>query len=174
MRHSEILRIKWEQVGFDSLRIHIPEAKAGMREQPILTSLANRLKEEWQARGRPKGWLFPSSRADAKSPHRTAMGKQFARTVKRAGLDPDRVTPHILRHTLITELVKKGVDLPTIQRVSGHKTLQMVLRYTQIADAHVDESVRSLDASFSDAITPDLHTGPKVASLSNARERKKA
>lgn len=174
MRHSEILRIKWEQVGFDSLRIHIPEAKAGMREQPILTSLANRLKEEWQARGRPKGWLFPSSRADAKSPHRTAMGKQFARTVKRAGLDPDRVTPHILRHTLITELVKKGVDLPTIQRVSGHKTLQMVLRYTQIADAHVDESVRSLDASFSDAITPDLHTGPKVASLPNARERKKA
>jgi site-specific recombinase XerD len=73
------------------------------------------------------------------------------------------VTPHILRHTAITGLVKAGVDLPTIQRISGHKTLAMVLRYTQLTDDHIDDSVAKLDSAFSDAITPELHTAPMEA-----------
>ncbi|MEO7247967.1 MAG: hypothetical protein ABIW31_05895, partial [Novosphingobium sp.] len=58
----------------------------------------------------------------------------------------------------ITSLVKAGVDLPTIQRISGHKTLAMVLRYTQITDEHVDQSMAKLDAALSEAITPKLPT----------------
>lgn len=168
MRHSEILRVRWEQFSFDTRRLHIPQAKAGNREQPIPASLSDRMEKEWRQRGRPKGWLFPTTRADAKHPHRSTMHKQFARAVERAGLDTKKVTPHICRHTAITELVKAGVDLPTIQKFSGHKTLQMVLRYTQLADAHVDESLSVLDASFSDAITPRLHTGDKVADIASA------
>lgn len=158
MRHSEILRIKWEHISCESRRIHIPTAKAGTREQPIPKKLADLLAEEWRDRCQPTGYLFPTTRSDAKHPHRSTMATQFARAVMRAGLDASRVTPHILRHTAITELVRAGVDLPTIQRISGHKTLAMVLRYTQLADAHVDESLGALDASFSDQITPELHT----------------
>ena len=47
----------------------------------------------------------------------------------RAGLDPRIMTPHVMRHTAITKLVQSGVDLPTIQSISGHKTIAMVLRY---------------------------------------------
>lgn len=173
MRHSEILRVRWEQFAFENRRLHIPQAKAGHREQPIPASLSSRLEGEWRQRGRPKGWLFPSTRADAKTPHRSTMNKQFARAVKRAGMDPARVTPHICRHTAITDLVKAGVDLPTIQKFSGHKTLQMVLRYTQLADAHVDESLSVLDASFSDAITPKLHIGNEKADNSSAESKMK-
>lgn len=86
------------------------------------------------------------------------MAEQFRRAVKRAELDPARLTPHILRHTAITALVKAGVDLPTVQRISGHKTLAMVLRYTHLTDEHVDQALSKLEASFSDAITPELHT----------------
>ena len=77
----------------------------------------------------------------------------------RAKLDPAKVTPHILRHTAITGLVKAGVDLPTIQRISGHKTLAMVLRYTQLTDGHIDQQVSKLDAAVSGAFAPELHTG---------------
>lgn len=159
----------WEHISTDSQRIHIPTAKAGMREQPIPTRLADMLAEEWRKRGRPKGFLFPTTRADAKQAHRSTMAKQFARAATRAGLDTTRVTPHILRHTAITELVRAGVDLPTIQKISGHKTLAMVLRYTQLADAHVDESLGALDASFSDTLTPKLHTGENVTPIKGVR-----
>lgn len=160
MRHSEILQIKWEHIDHAHRRIYIPKAKAGQREQPMPPTLAGTLERERENIGAVKGWLFPTSRADAKHPHRSTMSAQFRRAVERAKLDSAKVTPHILRHTAITGLVKAGVDLPTIQRISGHKTLAMVLRYTQLSDDHIDDSVAKLDNAFSDAITPELHTAP--------------
>ncbi len=64
-----------------------------------------------------------------------------------AGLDPRIVTPHVMRHTAITNLVKAGVDLPTIQRISGHKTLAMVLRYTHVHGSHIDQAIRAIGRS---------------------------
>jgi integrase len=158
MRHSEILRIQWQEIDFDSRRIYVGKAKAGQREQPIPLTLSDRLAKEWRQLGEPDGYLFPTNRADAKHPHRQTMAGQFRRSVERAGLDRKKVTPHVLRHTAITALVQAGVDLPTIQRVSGHKTLAMVLRYTHLSDEHIDDSLGALDNTFSDAIAPELHT----------------
>lgn len=163
MRHSEILRVQWREIDFASRRIHIAKAKAGQREQPMPPALASRLEIEWKQRGEPEGYLFPTGRADATHPHRQDMAKQFRRAVERAKLDPAKVTPHVLRHTAITELVKAGVDLPTIQKVSGHKTLAMVLRYTHLSDEHVDRAVAKLDAAFPDTIAPELHTASEPA-----------
>lgn len=163
MRHAEILRIQWSEIDFASRRIYVGKAKAGQREQPIPPNLADRLQAEWDQLGQPEGYLFPTSRKDAKSPYRRSMADQFRRTVKRAKLNPAKVTPHVLRHTAITELVQAGVDLPTIQRVSGHKTLAMVLRYTHLSDEHVDRAVAKLDTTFPDTIAPELHTAQEEA-----------
>lgn len=118
--------------------------------------------------GHPFAYLFPTARADAKHPHRLAMSAQFRRTVIRAKLDPGKVTPHILRHTAITGLVKAGVDLPTIQLFSGHKTLSMVLRYTHLSDDHIDQAVAKMNSAFSEAITPKLHKPNSQAERSAA------
>jgi integrase len=158
MRHSEILRIRWEDIDAESRRIYIGKAKAGQREQPIPPALASRLIREREQRDDQEGWLFPTTTANAKHPHRQSMAEQFARAVKRAKLDTTKVTPHILRHTAITGLVRAGVDLPTIQRISGHKTLAMVLRYTHLSDDHIDQAVAKLDSAFPDVLTPELHT----------------
>ncbi len=160
MRHSEILQMRWEEIDFAQNRIYLGKAKAGQREQPMPPRLSVRLKSEWEQLGRPTGHLFLAKKKNAKHPHRLTMAKQFRRSVMRAGLDPKKVTPHILRHTAITELVTAGVDLPTIQRISGHKTLEMVLRYTQLSDDHIDRSVAKLDGVFPDVVTPELHTAP--------------
>lgn len=174
MRHSEIVRIKWSDFAFELRRLYIGKAKAGQRDQPLPPSLCQRLQDEWEQRGEPSGYLFPTTRADAKNPHRSTMAKQFARSVVRAGLNPDRVTPHVLRHTAITELVTAGVDLPTVQKISGHKTLAMVLRYAQLSNAHIDSATAHIDLSFPDTFTPELHTGGKVTALATARKAKKA
>ncbi|MGH8744067.1 MAG: tyrosine-type recombinase/integrase, partial [Burkholderiales bacterium] len=75
--------------------------------------------------------VFPS--IAAKQGHTNDIKKAFMRMVAAAGLDPKQVSPHTLRHTAIarryTHLVQAGVDLPTVKRISGHKTMAMVERY---------------------------------------------
>ena len=166
MRHSEILKTRFDQIDFARLRLYVPEAKAGQREQPITVELADVLKREREMRDDQDGWIFPSIRPGlSKQGHRTRMDRPFQRAVERAGLDPEKVTPHVLRHTAITDLVQSGVDLPTIQRISGHKTLAMVLRYTHVHGSHIDRAVKAIgrglpvpsDLENPDAITQELH-----------------
>lgn len=157
MRHSEILRVRWDEIDFEQRRIFIAKAKAGQREQPITAGLAALLKKEREQRDDEVGFIFPMTRSDGTTASRIKMTRQFERAVKRAKLDPVKVTPHVMRHTAITQLVQAGVDLPTIQRISGHKTLAMVMRYVHLAGDHIDTAIAALDTSFPDAIAPELH-----------------
>ena len=157
MRHSEILRIRWDDINIEARRIFVGKAKAGQREQPISEALATMLERERKQRVDQEGWIFPTSTTRAKHPCRQSMAEQFKRSVERAKLNPAKVTPHVLRHTAITGLVRAGIDLPTIQKISGHKTLAMVLRYTHLSDEHIDQAIANLGISFPDAITPELH-----------------
>ena len=47
------------------------------------------------------------------------------------------------------KLVQGGVDLPTIQQISGHKTMAMVVRYTHIHGSHVDKAIAVLGGGTS-------------------------
>lgn len=174
MRHREILSVRYDQIDFANRRIFIPEAKAGEREQPITAALASALEKQRKMEDKPDDWVFPTLNAkQSKDGHRTNMARPFLRSVIRAGLDPEKVTPHTMRHTAITRLVKAGVDLPTIQRISGHKTLAMVLRYTHVHGLHIDAAIDALSRPIPDTVTQGLHTplkgdtgdGAKIAPL---------
>ena len=143
MRKSEILSIRREHVDVEKKLIFIPKAKAGMREQPITKHLAKFL--EGYLAALPKGtpWLFPS--IGAKAGHTVDVRKAYRRTVEAAGLNPDEVVRHTLRHTAITHLVQSGVDLPTVKRISGHKTLIMVERYAHQNGAHIQIAMDKLE-----------------------------
>ncbi len=145
MRHREILRARFDWLDFDKLRLFIPRAKGGRREQPITPQLAELLRRERETRADRHGWIFPSSRPNTSlTGHRDRMAKPFRNAALRAGLDPKIVTPHVMRHTAITKLVQAGVDLPTIQSISGHKTLAMVLRYTHVHGTHIDKAIAAI------------------------------
>lgn len=165
MRHSEIVAVRYDQIDFDARRIHIPKAKAGMREQPITPALAAMLAKQRDMEIDGDGWVFPA-KGKGKLPHRRDMNVQFQRAVIRAGLNPQKVTPHVMRHTAITRLVKAGVDIPTIQKISGHKTLLMVMRYVHIHGTHIDDAIAALDTGNVAAFTPKLHRVADSAVLS--------
>lgn len=74
--------------------------------------------------------------------------KQFRRLISAAGLNPKEVVRHTLRHTAITHLVQAGVDLPTVQRVSGHKTLHMVVRYSHQNGEHIISAMDALEERY--------------------------
>ena len=55
---------------------------------------------------------------------------------------------HTLRHTAITHLVQAGVDLPTVKRISGHKTLKMVKQYSHQNGTHIQTAMDKLDQCY--------------------------
>lgn len=142
MRMSEVLSIKPEHLDFDKRRIFIPNAKAGQREQPMTKALSDFLKTHLEGLPEDAEWLFPNSAS--KSGRVMTIRKAHRRVVKAAGLNPDEVLRHTFRHTAITHLVQAGVDLPTVQKVSGHKTLAMVARYAHANGEHIDTAMDNL------------------------------
>jgi site-specific recombinase XerD len=91
-------------------------------------------------------WLFPSMLST--TGHIINVDKPFKRVVESAKFDPKQDVRHTLRHTAITHLVQAGVDLPTVQRISGHKTLQMVVRYSHQNGEHIQVAMDALERGY--------------------------
>lgn len=155
MRMMEILSIRKENVDVDRRLIYIPKAKGGARSQPITAHLAKFLASYIEGLPPDTAWLFPSpvkaDRSTGKTDRHTVnIRTPYRRAVKAAGLDPDQVVRHTMRHTAISHLVQAGVDLPTVKRISGHKTLAMVERYAHANGEHIQAAMDKLEKRYRD------------------------
>jgi len=146
MRRMEILSVKVSDIDLERKLINISKAKAGARQQPITSQLAGILAAQLNRLPKEQIWLFPAEKSI--TGHTISIEKPFRRVVKAAGLDPKEVVRHTLRHTAITHLVQAGVDLPTVKRISGHKTLQMVERYSHQNGAHIEAAMDKLEQRY--------------------------
>jgi site-specific recombinase XerD len=126
--------------------IHIPHAKSGARQQPITSNLALFLKSVLDGSYPNQIWLFPAK--NSATGHTVNIEKAFRRVVRAAGMNPNEVVRHTLRHTAITHLVQAGVDLPTVKRISGHKTLMMVERYSHQNGQHIKTAMDKLEHRY--------------------------
>lgn len=86
-------------------------------------------------------WLFPSH---GDSGHLTRH--RFAQLLKElaaaAGLDPRKVSPHVLRHAFASHLLDHGADLRAVQKMLGHADISTTQIYTHVAGARMKALVR--------------------------------
>jgi integrase len=138
MRASEVLSLDREQVDLKRKAAILPDTKNGDRR--IVPPPAE-VVALFQRRPIPLGLWFTSSLAN--------LEKRFRKAVARASLQG--VTFHTLRHTFASHAVMAGVDLHTLAKILGHRTLQMTQRYAHLAPAHLqaasEQAARSIFAA---------------------------
>ena len=88
--------------------------------------------------GRP--WLFPSGKTHLS---RVRLFQIVRAMAADAGISPERVSPHVLRHAFATHLLSGGADLRVLQSLLGHADIATTQIYTHVDSARLVELVNS-------------------------------
>ena len=106
----------------------------------LITYLACR--DRFLPGSRPSRWLFPS-RGRAGHLTRQRSGQLLKELAVTAGLDPDRLSPHVLRHAFASHLLDHGADLRSVQQMLGHADIATTQIYTHVLDDRLRKLVET-------------------------------
>ncbi len=133
-----------EAVGLDRTSIDLDErlvrctGKGGKERVVPLGRRAAEAVRRYLARGRPyldrrrRPELFLNAQGGALT--RAGVFFVLRGLATRAGLEPERVHPHLLRHSFATHLLEGGADLRSVQEMLGHADLATTEIYTHVSD----------------------------------------
>lgn len=139
-RYSEILYLKWSGVDLKRKIFYFMDTKNGEnRAIPISLKAYELLKQHSKIRKINSEYVF--TRPDGKKP--VDLRHQWDEAIKKAKLDDFRF--HDLRHTAASYLAMNGATLVEISEILGHKTMQMVKRYSHLTQKHTAEVLERMN-----------------------------
>lgn len=117
-----------------------PDGKRETRQIPVHKALRDSL---LAYKPTSEAWLFPNRVGEGSINIRLA-DKILRSAVERAGMEHLGISTHSTRRSFITKLHEKGVDLYTIQKITGHSDLKALGRYVEIGSDRVKGAIAIL------------------------------
>jgi len=146
LRISELVTLPLAAAGGKRGFVYV-RGKGGKERLAPLNPSANaaiqaylKVRGEFLNGGRESKFLFPSRGAEGHFTRRRChqLLKALARD---AGIDPAKLSPHVLRHAFATHLVEGGADLRSVQTLLGHADIATTQIYTHVASDRLKATV---------------------------------
>jgi integrase/recombinase XerD len=148
LRISELTRLPATAATLDD-RMLIIRGKGGKERLVPLNKAAKTIMREYLdlrtqiGRAAQSEWLFPSF-GEGGHLTRQHVARELKRLAGAAGLKPDRVSPHVLRHAFASHLLQNGADLRVVQTLLGHADISTTQIYTHVLEERLKSLVRDL------------------------------
>jgi len=148
LRVSETARLKLSHIDSDRLQIRVEQSKGRKDRYTLLSAPLLPELRCYYRQYRPRTYLFEGKKAGTPLSTETIQ-KVFKGAKESAGIKK-KATVHTLRHCFATHLMENGVDVITIRKLLGHRSLQTTLRYIRIRQEHIRTVVSPLDKLLED------------------------
>ena len=149
LRVSEALRLRVSDVDRSRMTLRVEQGKGRKdRVVPLSRRLVQQIELYWKVHPPRQPWLFPN-RQETRPIDVTVAQKVFVMAKLRTGIDK-RGGIHSLRHAFATHLIESGVNVPTVQRLLGHRSVSSTMRYFHLSQTHL-ATVRSPLDSLDDS-----------------------
>jgi integrase/recombinase XerD len=160
LRVSEAVGLSKGGVDLDDRLVRVTGKGGKERVVPVGRQATEALRR-YLGRGRPyldrrhRPELFLNAKGGALT--RSGVFLILRRLAEKAGLDPARVHPHLLRHSFATHLLEGGADLRSVQEMLGHADLSTTELYTHVSDRRRRELYFHAHPHARRNTTPDAH-----------------
>ena len=136
LRATELVSLPLNAVPRDAPFLTVTGKGGQQRMVPVSTRARHAL-SRWLAVRAPGGKLLFPSRSGAGHITRIRLYQLLRDLAGRAGIDPEKVSPHVLRHAFATHLLEGGADLRVLQTLLGHADIATTQIYTHVDSARL-------------------------------------
>ena len=151
LRVSELVSLSENSINQERREILVRGKGSKERVVPISERAVRAVKEyedfvrdSFIKAGRRSIWLFPSLRSASGHITRDMFFVSLKQLAVEAGIAPERVSPHVLRHSFATHLINRNADLRSVQKMLGHEDISTTEIYTHILPEKLIETVKKL------------------------------